>query len=317
LRAVPVRRHRFRRARRAHARVARPVPDLNDDAPRAAALARALGTRHVEVAFDEDDFWRLLPAACSSVDDPTADYAILPMLKLAERAARDVKVVLCGEGGDEVFAGYRRYREPAWKRWLRRRRGRPGIACAGPEAASPATTRCWTALQRMQADDLFGWLPADLLTKLDRTLIGHGLEGRVPYLDERCAAFAFSLEDGLKVREGFGKALLRDWFAARQQAVSAWERKQGFTVPIRPWLSARRVPLAAFLAGHEGVRATVPPALLARALAPRPFDTRVAELNYRLLCFALWYDAIVCGRAATAELFAPRAPGGLAYAGPV
>lgn len=278
----------------------------SDDAPRAAALAAALGTEHHEIPFDESDFWRLLPGACAAVDDPTADYAILPMLKLAERAARDVKVVLCGEGGDEVFAGYRRYRDPFWKRWLRRdRRARRGMAAAGLGLPPPAMRRQWTALQRVQADDLFGWLPADLLTKLDRTLMHHGIEGRVPFLDERCAAFGFALDDGLKIRNGFGKCLLRDWFGRHQQAVSAWERKQGFTVPIRLWLEARRDLLDAFLGAHEGLRTLVPAPILAAARAARPLDTHTAQLNYRLLCFALWYEAVVLGRTPTAALFAP------------
>ena len=47
-----------------------------------------------------------LPAIAAAVDDPVADYAIVPTWKLAAEAARDLKVVLCGEGGDELFAGY-------------------------------------------------------------------------------------------------------------------------------------------------------------------------------------------------------------------
>ena len=52
------------------------------------------------------------------MDDPAADYAIIPSWFLAERAKQDVKVVLSGEGGDEMFAGYGRYRSvmrPWWR----------------------------------------------------------------------------------------------------------------------------------------------------------------------------------------------------------
>ncbi len=52
------------------------------------------------------------------MDDPAADYAIIPTWFLARRARQDVKVVLSGEGGDEIFAGYGRYRSamrPWWQ----------------------------------------------------------------------------------------------------------------------------------------------------------------------------------------------------------
>ena len=81
-----------------------------DERARARAVARAARADHVEVAFGAADFWDLLPEIAAAMDDPAADYAILPTYKLARTAARDVKVVLCGEGGDELFGGYGRYR---------------------------------------------------------------------------------------------------------------------------------------------------------------------------------------------------------------
>ena len=61
------------------------------------------------------------------MDDPAADYATLPTYLLAKEAARHLKVVLCGEGGDELFAGYGRYRSALRSRWFggrqMRRRG--------------------------------------------------------------------------------------------------------------------------------------------------------------------------------------------------
>jgi asparagine synthase (glutamine-hydrolysing) len=81
-----------------------------DERRHARAVAGALGAEHVEVEFAERDFWSLLPAIAAAMDDPAADYAVLPSYKLAAEAARAFKVVLCGEGGDELFAGYGRYR---------------------------------------------------------------------------------------------------------------------------------------------------------------------------------------------------------------
>ncbi|MBV8592039.1 MAG: asparagine synthase (glutamine-hydrolyzing), partial [Acetobacteraceae bacterium] len=85
--------------------------DVADERPAARAAARAVGAEHIEIMFDESDFWSLLPEIVSSVDDPAGDYAILPTWVLA-RAAHEtgLKVILTGEGGDELFAGYGRYR---------------------------------------------------------------------------------------------------------------------------------------------------------------------------------------------------------------
>ena len=51
-------------------------------------------------------------------DDPTTDYAILPTYKLGALAAHGLKVILSGEGGDELFAGYGRYRRSLRPWWL-------------------------------------------------------------------------------------------------------------------------------------------------------------------------------------------------------
>ena len=81
---------------------------VHDETKHASYLAKILGARHTKVNFTKRDFWTLLPEVASFVDDPVADYAIVPTYKLAKIARRDVKVILSGEGGDELFAGYGR-----------------------------------------------------------------------------------------------------------------------------------------------------------------------------------------------------------------
>src|SRR5258706_5900941 len=110
-------------ARRVHAYTAGfAVPGAADEREPARLLARAVGAEHREVGFDERDFWTLLPQVAAAMDDPAADYACLPSYKLAALAAQEVKVVLTGEGGDELFAGYGRYRRAMRPAWLGGRR---------------------------------------------------------------------------------------------------------------------------------------------------------------------------------------------------
>ena len=64
-----------------------------------------------ELSFSENDFWDLIFLAAEKIDEPVADYAILPTLKLSKKASKEFKVVLTGEGGDELFGGYGRYKK--------------------------------------------------------------------------------------------------------------------------------------------------------------------------------------------------------------
>ena len=79
---------------------------------------RRSAPKHETIEVDERMVWQHLPEIVACMDDPAADYAIIPTWFLARRARQDVKVVLSGEGGDEIFAGYPRY-QSAMKPWWR------------------------------------------------------------------------------------------------------------------------------------------------------------------------------------------------------
>lgn len=76
-----------------------------DETHDAAETARLLGTTHHEVQCAPHDF-DLLPKVVWHMDRPVGDALIMAFYKLAEGAARDLKVVISGEGADEIFAGY-------------------------------------------------------------------------------------------------------------------------------------------------------------------------------------------------------------------
>ena len=110
---------------------------------------------------------------------------------------------------------------------------RDGIVKAEKEASISGRS----ALQVVQAVDCIDWLPNDLLLKLDRCLMAHGVEGRTPFLDPSVASLAFCLPDHFKVRGGLGKWLLRKWLDRELPESAAFERKKGFTVPIGEWIN--------------------------------------------------------------------------------
>jgi asparagine synthase (glutamine-hydrolysing) len=275
-----------------------------DERSAARTAATALGAEHVEVEFDEVDFWRFLPDVVGSVDDPVADYAILPTWVLARTARKmGVKVVLSGEGGDELFAGYGRYRailRPWWAGGRRpRARGilddlgvlrgevagwRDGISAA--EALAGGYGR--TALQAAQAVDCADWLPNDLLTKLDRCLMAHGSEGRTPFLDSELAKLALRLPDELKVHRGLGKWLLRRWVARHLPQAQPLARKRGFTVPVARWIARRAEMVGPLVARSAAVREICRPEAVEAVFAGAA-KKRAGRAAWTLLFFALWH----------------------------
>jgi asparagine synthase (glutamine-hydrolysing) len=76
-----------------------------DETHDAAETARLLGTTHHEIQCAPQDF-DLLPKVVWHMDRPVGDALIIAFYKLAEGAARDLKVIISGEGADEIFAGY-------------------------------------------------------------------------------------------------------------------------------------------------------------------------------------------------------------------
>ena len=294
------------------------APGAADERDHAAAVARAAGARHETLEITEAMVWRHLPEIVATMDDPAADYAIIPSWFLARRARQDVKVVLCGEGGDEVFGGYGRYRSamrPWWQggRVMRSRgafdkldvlRARPqgwrdGLAAAEAGAARPGRTR----LQMAQATDVADWLPHDLLLKLDRCLMAHGVEGRTPLLDPAVTAAAFRLPDAMKVRDGRGKWLLRQWLSQAMPAARPFAPKQGFTVPVGAWIGHQGARLGPLVAAQPGVAEIAEPERVAALFRAAGSGRHEGFAAWTLLFYALWHRVHILGRAPVGDVF--------------
>lgn len=80
-----------------------------DEAPYAEAVARHLGCDHRTHYVDPKRAWAILPQIQQAYDEPFADPSAIPTWYVSEAAAQEVKVVLSGDGGDELFFGYKRH----------------------------------------------------------------------------------------------------------------------------------------------------------------------------------------------------------------
>ena len=105
----------------------------------AAESAEILGVRHIPVEIGADQFAAAIPEVVWYLDDPVADPALVPLYFVAREARKHVKVVLSGEGADELFGGYTVYREPLDLAWTTKlpvgvRRGLGRLSTVFPEA---------------------------------------------------------------------------------------------------------------------------------------------------------------------------------------
>ncbi|MDG2319421.1 MAG: asparagine synthase (glutamine-hydrolyzing) [Rhodospirillaceae bacterium] len=288
---------------------------VRDEREQAARLAAVVGADHRAIEIQPSDFWETLPAITAALDDPVADYAIVPTYLLAKEAAQSVKVVLTGEGGDEIFAGYGRYRggRRPWplrkKPWSRHLLDRAGVfredstrwrtELDATEAKLDGSSL--SALQKLQALDIAHWLPNDLLTKVDRCLMAHGVEGRVPFLDGPLASYGFHLPDRDKIQGRLGKFLMRRWLKEHCPESLPFERKRGFSVPVGEWIAAEGTRLAPLVANQPGVAACCKPLAVENLFKNAAADKALPA--WLLLFYALWHQFHMRGIDPTGTVF--------------
>ena len=280
----------------------------DEETAQAHGLANAAGAEFVDVVYGKANFLADAGMAALACDDAAADYAILPTLHLARRASSDVKVVLSGEGGDEFFAGYGRYRAglrilaPKFPTRegaaLRANLLRDDVAAAlrrhyqmaAGDMPDLKTRLCnrGAALAQLQQHDINDWLPNDLLIKLDRCLMRHGVEGRTPFIDRYMSAYGFHLPHRHKIGAGGGKHVMKSWLDKRMPAAKPFAKKRGFTVPVGRWIAEEARTLAPLAAAQPGLAAIVRPDLVKDVFAAA--DGRGGLLAWRMLFYALWHQ---------------------------
>ncbi|MBI3767594.1 MAG: asparagine synthase (glutamine-hydrolyzing) [Deltaproteobacteria bacterium] len=317
-----------------------------DERDHAARAARALGTRHHTLTITPDLFLEGTRALAPLLDEPLADPALVPTYLLARYASRTVKVVLVGEGSDELFAGYPsyiggllapRYRRLPEKlrrvltalapqlgaprgnttlRYLVRRfleeadvsaivRHRAWIGCFSADALAsiatpggpllpppdPSTPPARTEVDMLLASDLTGYLPDDLLLKVDRATMAASLEGRSPFLDHRLVEFACRLPIELKLHGLTGKLVLRDAVSDLVPRPILRRVKRGLTVPLATWIAGPLLPFVRETLSRLDPRVVRPRSVrtLLESHLERRRDNR-REI-WALVMLQLWQDA--------------------------
>jgi asparagine synthase (glutamine-hydrolysing) len=293
----------------------------SDELDEATRIAAYFGLDHQALRLTLPRVFGRIPQSIWSADELMRDYACLPTSILAETAGATLKVVFSGEGGDEVFAGYRRYRPSLAERWFKalRHPGSGGFRTRsqwaprwsrrlfGPSlrdvavpdwepfaAAWRATPGGWSDLGRRQYVDMVTALPDNLLVKTDRMLMAFALEGRVPFLDHRLVEFGLSLPDGLKLRGRQGKWLLKRWAAPGLPEGHLERPKRGFHVPVGDWLKGDLAArLGEALVRNRGIRDWFRVDSIPDLVRARQAGRGGSRELFGLMQFAIWHRLFI------------------------
>jgi asparagine synthase (glutamine-hydrolysing) len=244
-----------------------------DESAFAQQAARRFGCDHtMEVA--ELNMLNAWPKVLYHLDQPHGDASFMPTLRVSELAARHVKVVLTGDGGDELFAGYDKYAaffarpdaqtmpmgdfqrqyfdsislfSPAAKNALYQphvRKQLEGID-SFEQAAKPwfAQAQHFDRVNQALYLDMQLLLSGNNLVKPDRMGMAVSIEARTPFLDYRMMEFAFRSRGATKLSNEGDK---KHWFKKAAAPLIgdglAHRKKQMFTVPVGDWFKGASYP---------------------------------------------------------------------------
>lgn len=244
-----------------------------DESAFAQQAADRFGCQHTrEVA--EINLLARWPQVLHHLDQPHGDASFMPTLRVSELAARHVKVVLTGDGGDELFAGYDKYaaffarpQALTMPQAEFERRYVDSISLFSPEAkqalyqpnirAQLDGIDSFTQVAKPWLDeaqhfdrinqalylDMQLLLCGNNLVKPDRMGMAVSLEARTPFLDVRLMEFAFRSRGATKLSSQGDK---KHWFKRAAAPLIgealAYRPKQMFTVPVGEWFRGERYP---------------------------------------------------------------------------
>lgn len=243
-----------------------------DERDQSAELAKKFGFEHHAFLAKPEDLLAIADETIEHYDVPYADSSSLNTWILARETKKHAKAVLTGDGGDELFGGYRRYRyfEQALQLKIlgfgipagfvsriasdltgdqRFQRfadtidgGYASLFCGAyfqqPEAIEFINKRLKKELDPIGAAmdfDLHSYLSDDLNVKMDRATMRHGLEARCPLLDQELVAYVTSLPTEYRYKKGQTKRLLVEAVKDLLPVEIGKRGKRGFQVPLAIW----------------------------------------------------------------------------------
>lgn len=244
-----------------------------DESPYAQEAATRFKTCH-KLEVVQPNLLSLWPMATYHCDQPHGDVSFLPTYKVAELASHDVKMVLTGDGADELYAGYDKYKtffensevndyddDEFNRRYvdniclfkgeaLEKLFSSSVLACIDPEYSVSKVvgieldrSRHMGRINQALFVDTELLLSGNNLVKPDRMGMAVSIENRAPFLDYRLIEHAFSMPGDMKLSNGETKYLYKKAVSGLIGKGLAYRKKQMFTVPVGDWFKNEIRPL--------------------------------------------------------------------------
>lgn len=214
-------------------------------------VAKQIKTKHHEIKFNQQEFCELLPISTYHLDEPITYPNTIPMMILAEEARKHVKVLLNGEGADEIFGGYLRYNRLIQNKLDSKTLIFSNSFCS-PEEISKVfildkyqnfleretlikNIESYSPIQKLCIYDIKTFLPS-LLLRQDKMGMASNLENRFPFLDHRLVSNTLKLPDEQKFNDTETKIALKEIAGKYLPSKIILRKKCGFGLPISDWL---------------------------------------------------------------------------------
>ena len=221
-------------------------------------IASYLNTHHTEKLL-KPDCYKLFEHLAKIIDEPNADTSLLPTYLVSQLAKKSVKVVLSGDGADELFGGYGRYistlnesNSPQFDTGNNYYSNKI-LPFTEDELSRfvihvPSKTRAFlnelrqsisqsqlNIINCLRKTDIENYLPGAVLAKVDRMSMQHGLEVRTPFLSIEMARFAEKIPSELLTNKNTGKILLKKLAIRYLPKKILNKQKKGFGMPFVLW----------------------------------------------------------------------------------
>jgi asparagine synthase (glutamine-hydrolysing) len=288
-----------------------------DEREEAATLARTLGTHHHELLLDAHDLEMVLPRVVLHLEEPRMNFSY-PNYLTAGLASRWVKVVLSSVGGDELFAGYPWRYELAglphfqdryfaeWSRLLPREELAEGLGdrlARQVDLGRPRRLYDEVMVKTADLPDLEQMLYFELKTYLhglllveDKLSMAHGLESRVPFLDNELVDLALTIPASMKLHGGVSKGLFRSAMSGRLPEPVLARGKTGFVPPQGTWFKRTGYVDDILLSERARSRDLYRPGFVERLLEEHRSGSRNRRLVlWTLLCLEWWHRIFIDG----------------------
>ncbi len=234
--------------------------DVANEFEYSSSVAKHFNTDHTEVVMTENDFYESLDEWIDAMGEPVGAPAAIPLFWLSKIVSRDIKVVLNGQGADEVFGGYSWYKAmlPAFNRenvprqFLRHYAGiqeeeKNALLTsdfARPHVCLEKVTEAFKAYRNLGVSDKlsavcyldfqFG-LSGVGLKEVDAVTMYNSLEARVPFLTHDLVKLGATIPHWLKINGGVEKYVLKQAFKDALPEKVINRTKLGFPVPVAAW----------------------------------------------------------------------------------